>query len=119
MAVNESNLEAECRNKNVDSCSVYACLIENLFVLRIFNDYFLGANFDPFFKHSEGWFDPEFDCPHAQIAGSDADKQCCGQYPLRYPYRGDFRGCCGNRTFDTEMFQCCSESEGDKVKTVC
>jgi len=37
------------------------------------------------------------------------EKQCCGDYPIRFPYnhlRGE-RECCGGRTYNPFLFTCC------------
>jgi len=45
--------------------------------------------------------------------------KCCGDYPQRYPYFAgdhDSRKCCGRKTYDSKMFECCSDRH---VRPVC
>lgn len=45
--------------------------------------------------------------------------KCCGDYPQRYPYfTGDLgsRKCCGRKTYDSTMFECCGDQH---VRPVC
>ena len=37
---------------------------------------------------------------------------CCGVYPRRFPYKtkNGGRGCCGQKTFDVELLECCDIS---------
>lgn len=40
-----------------------------------------------------------------------SDGQCCGNYPNRQPINGSNRGCCGEKTFSSDHFECCLNSE--------
>merc|ERR1739848_344116 len=88
-------------------CAQRACKVEGYFVMNMFLDYLNSVVFDPSLLHSLGNFHPRDDCP---IDGghSQSGKDCCGEYPIRFPYKhldGE-RGCCGQRTYMTAVLQC-------------
>ena len=39
--------------------------------------------------------------------------KCCGNYPERFPFASmdGNRGCCGGRTFDTSIMECCADGQ--------
>merc|ERR1712062_418225 len=88
----EQALRSQCKKVNKKSnCAARACMVENYFVVRTMR----------LFLH-----------------GIKSEKECCGSYPLRYPYKhlnGD-RGCCGEKTYNTQMMMCCDDGS---VKVVC
>jgi len=52
-------------------------------------------------------------------AESLSREQCCGTYPKRFPFKtghDDQRRCCGSRTYDSTIFECCADNE---LKNVC
>lgn len=105
------------RNNKHNACAHRSCKVEGYFVVNMFLDYLNAVSFDPSLKHDLGIFHPKDDCP---IDGGDrkSGKECCGEYPIRFPYKhldGD-RGCCGQRTFNALVLQCCANG---KVKAVC
>lgn len=113
----EQALRSQCKKVNKKSnCAARACMVENYFVVRTMRLFLHGVKFDPSLKHSLGLFDPKGDCPLKN--GIKSEKECCGSYPLRYPYKhlnGD-RGCCGEKTYNTQMMMCCDDGS---VKVVC
>jgi len=65
-------------------------------------------------NHSEqGTFDPPTQCIKSFSTGSgqEGPPECCGDYPERFPYKSQngARNCCGNKTYDVTMFECCSD----------
>lgn len=45
---------------------------------------------------------------------------CCGNYPIRAPYRPDHsRGCCGTNTYNVLMFVCCNNFGVYEAKVTC
>lgn len=110
LGINNEDLEIECAQKNDNDCSRRSCSVEGRFILNIFGAFFSGVPFDPTPKHSLGTFNPADDCPI--IPGPPSPKECCGDYPVRYPFKtldGD-RACCGQRTFDDTIFDCCGDN---------
>lgn len=100
-----------------NACAQRSCKVEGYFVMNMFLDYLNAVTFDPSLKHDLGFFHPKDDCP---IGGehSPSDKECCGEYPIRFPFKtleGD-RGCCGQRTYNALVLNCC---DNGKVKAVC
>lgn len=113
----EEALRLKCKRANKKSnCAARACMVENYFVVRMFRLFLQGVTFDPTVKHSIGIFDPKKDCPIKD--GLKSDKACCGDYPLRFPYKslnGD-RGCCVDKTFNAAALVCC---EDGSIKITC
>jgi len=117
-----AELRTTCHERNADVCAAYACTVEGQFADNAFS--FLlatggGINYDQY-GHSNG-FDPAHDqgCPvKVGAKGYSAEKQCCGAYPQRFPFKtldGE-RACCGGRTYNTALLNCCSNGQ---VKANC
>jgi len=113
----EDALRFKCKKVNKRSnCAARACMVENYFVVRMVRLFLHSVPFDPSLKHDLGHFDPKVDCPTKE--GVKSDKECCGEYPLRFPYKhlnGD-RACCVDRTYNTNVLMCCDDGS---VKIVC
>jgi len=92
-------------------------MVEGYFVLNIFSAFF-DLNFDreaylkDEYKHDNG-FDPDVECTNIHFGGVDYEKKCCGEYPeTRSPYKDwKGRGCCGTRTYNGFLNQCCADGE--------
>jgi len=113
----EDALRFKCKKVNKRSnCAARACMVENYFVVRMVRLFLHSVQFDPSLKHDLGHFDPKVDCPTKE--GVKSEKECCGEYPLRFPYKhlnGD-RACCVDRTYNTNVLMCCDDGS---VKIVC
>ena len=106
----ENALRYKCRKANrKNPCAARTCMVENYFVVRLVRLFLHGVVFDPSVKHDLGTFDPKADCPIKD--GVKSDKECCGEYPLRFPYKTLFgdRDCCEGRTFNTAIMMCCDD----------
>lgn len=60
-----------------------------------------------------GLFDNVAECQPSGNGGNNPDT-CCGKYDYpntRFPYasNGGSRGCCGRKTYDAQLFECCSD----------
>ena len=93
-----------------DHCKAKACAVEMNFLKDLsgwimFNQVDVEA-----YGHSYGNFDVDIFCEN--ILGSPSDKECCGEYPTRFPFRtlDGARSCCGIRTYHTLAFECCSDN---------
>jgi len=115
-------LRTTCFERNADVCAAYACTVEGQFADNAFAFLLVtggGINFDEF-SHSNG-FDAGHDagCPvKVGAKGFSAQKECCGAYPQRYPFKtldGE-RACCGGRTYNTNLLNCCTNGQ---VKANC
>lgn len=99
------------------NCRQRTCIVEAIFVrnLAIMSE----QNIEPdrnSFRHSDddnsngATFDHELNC--AITPAGPQDKECCGEYPFRYPYRvkeGDFQ-CCHNTTpYNVFLHECCDD----------
>ena len=105
----DAEIRSECANANVGSCRVRTCEIESKFIMNvnslIFNpNHSITAAFFP----SNG-FDHDSQCPG--FPGVQADKQCCGLSPSRYPYDAAVRSCCAASgfSFNSATHQCCAD----------
>merc|ERR1712066_483738 len=92
--VNLEQIADMCADKNVGNCAVRACIVEQTFVTSIFQSFLFGYSM------------------------CQSEKSCCGEYPKRRVFKthGGTRACCGSKTYDQDIMQCCSP---DKVKLVC
>jgi len=136
ITIGSDDVTIECQDKNPNNnCAMRSCIIEGNFVLSIFAAFFSNVDFDPDQKHIEegGVFDPAtcVGAPAAPVidngdgdgngngggssgpgdCGCDncAAKTCCGDYPVRYPFKkkcGD-SSCCGDIVFATADSVCC------------
>jgi len=62
----------------------------------------------------QGSFNPPTQClkQPGQGMGAEGTPECCGEYPNRFPYKTQegARMCCGDKTYDSSLFECCSEN---------
>lgn len=101
------------QNPTASNCAIRACSVEGIFTDNIFA-LLLGGSFADLdeYSHAKG-FDPSHDagCPvKPGVKGASGAKECCGAYPNRFPYKtldGD-RNCCGSRTYNTQILNCCA-----------
>lgn len=117
--INEDYTAAcEAANGN-NNCAKRACTIESRFsdrILRYFDA--INGNYDTSMMHTSGSWDSHTSCPIKVSANSGVQhKECCGTYPLRFPYKqtGD-RACCEGVTYDKGLFQCCPDGN---IELVC
>jgi len=114
-------LRKDCARKNRKGENAYcmqkACMVEGYFAINLFGLMTNGVKYDKNLLHSKGRFDPKLECP-VKSGPNDMEKRCCGQYPVRFPYRhaDNRRECCGQHTYNAEFLQCCA---GDEVKLTC
>lgn len=47
------------------------------------------------------------------------DLACCGEYPIRAPYNTEHRGCCGLKSYNAYMMECCNNLGSYEIKTTC
>ena len=102
--VEECNLQ-----NNPNSCEARTCMVEGFFVQSFFKYHLNGGQIDVSYQHVNG-FDHQGQCLSEQ-SGIQSEKSCCGQYPIRWPYKtyGGDKDCCETRTYDTGLFSCCAD----------
>merc|ERR1711881_634764 len=109
-------LKETCEERNADPCAAYSCTVEGQFSDSLFAYLLSGSQIDyESFGHNNG-FDPSHDvgCPVKQgTKGASNEKACCGAYPTRFPYKtlDGARACCGSRTYNTELLNCCPNGQ--------
>lgn len=115
----EDALRFKCKLKNKKSnCAARACMVENYFVVSLVKLFLSGDRFNDSLLHSKKKFDPIEGCPVKTRIGDPVTKECCGLYPVRFPYRhrnGD-RSCCVDKTYRTDLMVCCADGS---VKLAC
>jgi len=115
----------DCANANpTDQCFRDLCVADGTFTLNLFSLMFqqggIAASqppYDPTMTHSNnsenpGDFDPIDDCKIIQQGYDRSQKECCGTYPERFPFKifGGEKACCGERTYSTLALQCCNDN---------
>lgn len=115
----EFAVQSSCQAANTgNDCATRACMVESYFVMRMFGLFLGGVNFDPNLKHDLGGFEVYDECPLNGI-GVEAEKECCGNYPLRYPYKVETmngnKACCGDKTYRSDLMMCCP---GDQIEFI-
>jgi len=116
---NANSLRKSCARANrFDDCAQRSCIVESFFVMQVFRQFLAGVQFDPSLKHSLGNWVPKEDCPIN--LGIDAEKECCGTYPHRFPFKLETlygaRNCCGELTYNPDVMECCA---GNVIKMTC
>lgn len=115
--VNEDLIITNCQAANAgDDCAIQACNVDANFVVTVV----------AYFMESEVLGEiPQADttCPEQEIIisrGGNGPMACCGSNAARFPYltNGGQRGCCGSKTYDTAILQCCDESSS-LIATTC
>lgn len=102
--INVTLREACDAANNGNNCAIRACVLEGTFVEGLLDFFILQQG-------SISVFQAPFDCPVNNVGGP-SPKACCGEYPDRFPFKtnnGD-RGCCGQRTYNTQTLSCCDAS---------
>jgi len=115
-----STIAEECQVLNAgNNCAIRACTVEGSFVANMIEVFFGGNAINENNKHSNG-FDQATVCATKKNGGGPANKECCGNYPDRFPYRtvGGDRKCCGTRTYNSLTLKCC-DSTSSTVKFNC
>lgn len=116
---NANALRKSCARANrFNDCARRTCIVENFFIMQMFKTFLSGVEFDPSLKHSLGNWHRIDDCPTK--TGIDAEKECCGTYPHRFPFKLQTlygaRNCCGELTYNPDVMECCA---GNVIKLSC
>jgi len=116
---NANALRKSCARANrFNDCARRTCIVENFFIMQLFKVFLSGYQFDGSLKHSLGNWNGIDDCPTK--VGIDAEKECCGTYPHRFPFKlatlYGARNCCGELTYNPDVMECCA---GNVVKLSC
>jgi len=102
-------LKAECDSQNnADTCEAWTCKVEGWFVQQYFTYAANGGLINENYRHVNG-FSTDANCPISN--GIQSEKACCGEYPLRFPFKtyNGARDCCYSHTFNTNLYQCCDD----------
>jgi len=115
----------ELGDQDTSQCRIDLCVADGDFTLNLFALMFqtggIAASqppYDPAVAHANnqggsslGLFDPTTDCKYNYQGYGRSEKECCGSYPTRFPfktYNGD-KACCGDKTYSTISNQCCNQ----------
>lgn len=98
-----------------DSCKNLACKAEIWFVLNlVVTEAKYPGQVNPQFQKSSG-FDHKFECTSVLPKNENVERSCCGEYPSRHPYKlSNFRKCCGDKTYNSDLFTCCDGEVKDQ-----
>lgn len=108
---------ADCEvANNFDNCQTQACLIDSTFVAMVM----------AYVMESEvaGQFPiPGTPCPVTEptrVPEHGPPMECCGNAAQRFPYLTDQgnRACCGDRTYEVALFDCC-DAENSVISVSC
>lgn len=107
--------ECQVRNADKSACSINACIVEQWFIVSVFQSFIGGNQHREDYLHVNG-FDTDSECPTRK--GAASDHSCCGLYPFRHPFKtyGGARSCCGSKTYDNSILSCCGD---EKVRLSC
>merc|ERR1712178_27365 len=102
----------ECAQKNPDACAREACTIEGTFVREMFLLLSSGnMTLDMSYSHNpllnNDVFDYMTEC-HIGPSGPEGAR-CCGEVPYRFPYHGSNKDCCGQKTYNVNVMECCDD----------
>jgi len=117
VSINEIDEAMEvCENSNTDDCAVKACKVESYFYIRVFAASFEGVV--PQMSLMEANFDDAV-CITDSAGSPGGNRECCGSYPFRTPFRdGAGIECCNDVTrFNSNSKQCCGENVIDLNET--
>lgn len=101
-----------------NTCKNIACKSEVWFILTlVVTEARYPEKINPLFMQSKG-FDADRECrkmPSKMMLEMRSasqnhykERSCCGSYPKRYPFVKSFsRSCCGEKTYNSDIFQCC------------
>jgi len=106
-------IDVECAQLNSDLCQQDACIVEAVFVMDFFPQFFGGITFNPQFQHPVvgGTFDTELECPYGNGGKqADTERECCGEFMTgRAPFKTRNRQCCGIELINPLNTQCCDD----------
>lgn len=107
----DRDMFADCQALNPDNnCAARTCAVESFFTLNLIGEFLSQKPFDESLKHGQDTFDPAVSCPR-KYGADQSPLECCGPYPPRFPYKtkDGQRGCCGDKTYDTQLQECCAD----------
>ena len=82
------------------------------FVMEIFKIFASGQALEPEYQHDLDWQPDQTNCPTTD--GPYSDKKCCGQYPIRSPFKtlsfDQERDCCADQVY-TKLYKVCCDDE--------
>ena len=108
VASDEEILAACNLANNGPNCASRACSVETKFVREIAH-WQLSNLADTAYLHKNG-FNSVVEC--ATTPGVFSERQCCGAYPNRFPYRtlSGERQCCGSKLYlKSDLLNCCAD----------
>jgi len=108
----ESALITACESANIgDQCAINVCKTEMVFTIKIASASSVGKT-ESSLKHAKGFNPMEVDNCVVK-SGVESERSCCGDFPTRFPFKnyGGVNQCCGMKTYDSTVLECCTEEE--------
>lgn len=116
-------IDVECAQLNPDLCQQAACIVEAVFVMDFFPQFFGGISYDPQFQHPVvgGSFDTSVECPYGGHGKqANTERECCGEFLTgRAPFKTRNRECCGVDIINPLHTQCCAGGVSQPVGQMC
>jgi len=108
-AANEKDQQFAADGSSLD-CKIKLCKVEGWFIQTIFKIVYREMVFPnrPKYAMAFGNFGREEVCKLPKNPGPTT-RACCGDYPIRFPYRDTNRGCCQGKTYNSITLQCCDD----------
>jgi len=124
LAISHTNLHTDAEiveacevSVGATNCASRACAVETKFVKFLSDWASIHTPDYAQFSAQSGNFDPSDSCPVSGTGNRIGEKQCCGNFPSRFPYwtssSSGSRGCCNGATFDSQLKQCCLDGSVD------
>jgi len=115
---------ADCTDLNAgNECAINSCCCELKLIADIISLITSSQVFDPNYKHSLGSFNPNESCgPNTPNGyGNGSNKDCCGEYPFRFPYKTNKMNCCieDDTIYNPMMYTCCPFGVGVQTLGSC
>jgi len=115
-ANDDQDMLEDCKALNPDSvCAARVCAVDSFFTLNLIGEFLSQKPFDANLQHfddnGEIKFDTAANCPR-KYGTDQSPLECCGKYPPRFPYKtkDGQRGCCGDKTYDVDLQECCADN---------
>ena len=110
-------LVENCEALNDNQCQSHACMVEGVFVISLF-EILANQAYSSDYLEKNGF---NYDESCVILDGNQTpERECCGDLPYRYPYKPIDRQCCGSKTYNPAIKECCTRDDGSlKLKLSC
>lgn len=131
--ISDEFIQKNCKKFNPkDECAYRTCTLDSKFIATVNDRSTETLSWDSFIdfdedereafyskkrQHSEAW-DRDVECPTVPSTRSgDRSRECCGEYPNRFPFMTAYRKCCGGVPYSETTRSCCGDNKPYQTKT--